>query len=72
MSSQNWTANDDLRLKKMMLSVYGEVNYTRLASEVGSTRQSLYNMRTGRINNSEATIKLVKDWMSKNKGVKRA
>lgn len=58
-----WSSKDEEKLKIAMIKKYGEVNYCRLAKELGTTRQSLYNYRTNR-NDSVLESKL-KEWIKK-------
>lgn len=58
-----WTVKDEEKLKIAMVKRFGRIDYTKLAKELGTTRQTIYNVRT---NFSKSTDKeqLVKNWLN--------
>jgi len=54
-----WTKKDDEKLKIAMIKKYGNVNYTKLAKELSTTRQTIYNVRANLFNDSE---NMLREW----------
>ncbi len=52
-----WSKKDDEKLKIAMIKKFGNVNYTKLAKELSTTRQTIYNVRANLFNDSESVLK---------------
>ena len=53
-----------MNLKFAMVKKFGDVNYTRLAKEIGKSRQAVYYAITNK-KGFDTTRKLIIDWIAK-------